>query len=200
VSDKGRLEAFSDGVFAIAITLLILEVRSPQGHGALGRALLREWPSYAAYVVSFATIGIVWVNHHALFERITRVDRRLMFINLGLLFSVSLLPFPTTLLARHIVHTPAADQHLAAAVYSASCLAMGLGFFGLWRYVSQKEHLLMQEVTAAQASAILRRNAVGTVMYLAAIALAFVSAYVSLIVCAGVALFYVFPGRTVTQA
>src|SRR4029450_3918241 len=96
---KTRLEAFSDGVFAIAITLLIIEVRVPHSKaGDLARDLANQWPSYAAYVVSFAIIGIIWVNHHDIFERITTVDRPLLFLNLLLRLPVAVLPLPPALL------------------------------------------------------------------------------------------------------
>ena len=100
---KSRTEAFSDGVFAIAITLLIIEVRVPDSQsGELGRDLANQWPSYAAYLVSFVIIGIIWVNHHDIFERITTVDRPLLFLNLLLLLTVAFLPFPTARLGQYI--------------------------------------------------------------------------------------------------
>ena len=100
---KTRLEAFSDGVFAIAITLLIIEVRVPDSEaGELARDLANQWPSYAAYAVSFAIIGIIWVNHHDIFERIVTVDRPLLFLNLLLLLTVAFLPLPTALLGDYI--------------------------------------------------------------------------------------------------
>src|SRR5215470_9469621 len=94
----GRLEAFSDGVLSIAATLLVLELHVPESGDNLGAALLAQWPSYAAYVVSFITIGIIWVNHHQLFALVRRVDRTLLFLNLALLMVVSVLPFPTAIL------------------------------------------------------------------------------------------------------
>ena len=99
--EKSRLEAFSDGVFAIAITLLVLEIVVPhiEEHGDLGQALLDLWPSYLAYATSFLTIGIMWINHHTVFRQLGEVDHRFLFINLGLLMCISFVPFPTTLLA-----------------------------------------------------------------------------------------------------
>src|ERR1041385_8087175 len=94
----GRLEAFSDGVFSIAATLLVLELHVPDIGSGLGQALLAQWPSYLTYVTSFATIGIIWVNHHSLFEHVRQVDRPLLFLNLLLLITGSLIPFPTSLL------------------------------------------------------------------------------------------------------
>jgi len=101
VSDTNRTEAFSDGVLAIAITLLVLDLSVParNDHGSLARALAHEWPAYGSYVTSFLVIGIIWVNHHAIFELIGRVDRIAMFLNLLLLMTVVTIPYTTHLLA-----------------------------------------------------------------------------------------------------
>jgi uncharacterized membrane protein len=95
MSSKARVEAFSDGVFAIAATLLVLDLAVPRPGGGLLGGLLGQWPQYAAYTTSFITIGIIWVNHHAVIERLARVDRGFMFVNLVLLMFVALIPFPT---------------------------------------------------------------------------------------------------------
>src|SRR3954469_17222873 len=98
-----RLETFSDGVFEIAVTLLILEIGVPHvARGDLAHALVKLWPSYATYVVSFFTIGIIWVNHHSQFMQIERADRVLLFLNLYLLMWVAFIPFPTALLAEYL--------------------------------------------------------------------------------------------------
>ena len=113
-----RLEMFSDGVLAIAITLLILEVQVPHvGRGGLWSALGHLWPSYSAYLVSFATIGIMWVNHHAMFERIAHTDRGLLYLNLALLGAIAFLPFPTAVLAQY-VRGDAANARAACATSS----------------------------------------------------------------------------------
>ncbi|WP_052372699.1 TMEM175 family protein [Amycolatopsis taiwanensis] len=124
MNESGRVEAFSDGVFAIAITLLILEIKVPSAdeHGGLWRALGAQWPSYAAYVVSFLIIGIMWVNHHQLFSYVARVDRTLMFLNLLLLMVVAAVPFPTAMLAEYLREDGA--SHVAAAVYSLVMVVM----------------------------------------------------------------------------
>ena len=103
--ESRRAEAFSDGVFAIAITLLVLDLRLPGAgpeHHTLIYQLLHDWPQYFAYVVSFLTIGIMWMNHHTIFAHITRVDRPLLVINLLLLMAVVAIPFPTSLVAEHL--------------------------------------------------------------------------------------------------
>ena len=99
MNDTARLETFSDGVFAIAATLLILEVHR-RGHGSVTHELLHAWPSYAAYAISFLTIGIIWVNHHTVFQQIGRVDRTFLFINVVFLMVIAFSPFPTRVLAR----------------------------------------------------------------------------------------------------
>src|SRR5205085_5705026 len=105
-----RVEAFSDGVLAIAATLLVLELRVPDPGQDLAQALLAQAPSYATYLVSFLTIGIIWVNHHQLFAHVRRVDRTLLFLNLLRLLVVSLTPFPTALLGRFV--TAERDSHV----------------------------------------------------------------------------------------
>ena len=111
------VEAFSDGVFAIAITLLVLDIRVPEGHeGQLGRELLAIWPSYAAYAISFLTIGVMWLHHHHLMMFVDTVDRGLLYRNLGLLAVVGFLPFPTELLARYATGSGSDDRRVAVAV------------------------------------------------------------------------------------
>src|SRR3954447_16101893 len=113
----GRLEAFSDGVLAIAITLLVLEIKiEPSGFDHLWRALAHEWPSYLAYVTSFLTIGAVWLAHHALFVRLRAIDAVLMRLNLLLLMAVSFLPFPTGLMAEALRESDSAER-AAVVVY-----------------------------------------------------------------------------------
>jgi uncharacterized membrane protein len=191
---KTRLEAFSDGVFAIATTLLVIEVKVPEAEaGRLAHELWQQWPSYAAYLVSFLTIGIVWINHHTQFERIAFVDWPLLFINLVILMVVAFIPFPTALIAEYL--RGGEDQHVAAAVYCATMLAMGAAFGVLWQYVSRRDGLLAQALTSQQRARIARRTAVGFVGYSVALAAAFVSAPVSLAICALIPLYYALAPR-----
>ena len=193
MTDTGRTEAFSDGVFAIAATLLVLDLHVSAGRGHLASALGAEWPHYATFVVSFLTIGIIWVNHHTQFDLIARVDRTLLFVNLMLLMFVVLIPFPTSLLADHLHTGP--DGHVAAAFYSATLLAMGLAFFGVWRYAAAHDDLLAGPLTKEDVRHLTRRNLVGLGAYAVAIGIAFVNAPASLVLCGAVALYYVVPGR-----
>jgi uncharacterized membrane protein len=128
----GRAEAFSDGVFAIAITLLVLSLKL-SGSGTVKSQLLAAWPQYFAYVVSFLTIGIMWMNHHTILAHVQRVDRPLLVINLLLLMGVVVIPFPTVLVAQHLTDKAAAPA--AVVTYGLVMIAISLGFAGLWIYV-----------------------------------------------------------------
>jgi uncharacterized membrane protein len=186
---KGRVEAFSDGVFAIAITLLIIEVRIPHSEaGHLAGDLGRLWPSYAAYVVSFAIIGILWVNHHAIFHRITAVDRPLLFINLLLLLTVAFLPFPTALLGEYI--RGGDNAHVAAAVYSANMTLIGLAFFAVWTYLARVPELMGPGFGTEDALRTRRSMIVGPVLYGLSILLAFVSPVACLVIYGVLALYF----------
>ena len=124
--EKSRAEAFSDGVIAVAITLLALDLAVPgPGHGPLGGLLGQKWPNYAAYAVSFLTIGIIWINHRAMFSRLRGVDHTVLVLNLVLLMAVVVLPFSTSLMASYL--RSGQGEKLAAAVYGGSFLLMGTG-------------------------------------------------------------------------
>ncbi len=184
-----RVEAFSDGVFAIAITLLILEVRPPHSApGELAGDLVSLWPSYAAYTVSFAIIGIIWVNHHDIFRQIVAVDRPLLFLNLLLLLTVAFLPFPTVLLADYL--RSGTNSHIAAAVYSVNMTVIGLSFIAVWTYLARAPVLLDPAVGTAGALRARRAAFVGPALYGLSIPLAFVSAVACLIVYAALALYF----------
>ena len=191
--DAGRLEAFSDGVFAIAITLLILEIEVPHvGHGeSLWRALGHEWPSYAGYVVSFLVIGIIWVNHHQVFGHVVRVDRTLLFLNLLVLMIVAALPWPTALLAAYLRRDDAA-AHTAAAVYSLTMVAMSFAFQALWWHLTRSGHLFHPRVDPDGARGTRARFALGSLAYPATVGLAFVSAPLTLAAHGALALYYGF--------
>src|SRR5258705_5357201 len=130
MTGSGRVEAFSDGVFAIAITLLILDVAVPPRDstpsGGLAEALGHQWPSYFAYLVSFLVIGIIWVNHHTVFANVRRVDRGGLFTNLALLLTGSAIPFPTHPFGEEL--TPGTHSHIAAGIYTATMLALGVRY------------------------------------------------------------------------
>jgi uncharacterized membrane protein len=196
--DSGRLEAFSDGVFAVAITLLALNLVIPgPGHGPLGEQLASRWPAFVAYIVSFLTIGIIWVNHHGLFRSFSSIDRVLLFLNLLLLFFVVTIPFATATIADYLRHG-GPDAALAAAIYQGVFLGMSLGFGGLFWWSIRREHLRMP-LDGAGARAALIRFTVGGAGYVAAIGIAFLSAPASLLISGLVAVYYMFE-QTPAQA
>jgi uncharacterized membrane protein len=195
--ESGRLEAFSDGVFAVAITLLALDLAIPvPGHGHLTSQLSAHWPSFAAYLVSFLTIGIIWVNHHTLFNNIAHVDRPLLFFNLLLLFFVVSIPFVTTMFADYL-HHGGPDARVAGAIYNGVFTGMGVSFALLFWWCISHEHLKAQLPPGAVWSAVFRFG-IGNIAYVAAIGIAFVSPDVALLISGLVAIYYMFeqtPGR-----
>jgi uncharacterized membrane protein len=196
-ADTGRLQAFSDGVFAVAITLLVFNIATPHvRQGRLTQALLDQWPSYAGYVVSFLTIGIIWVNHHGTFRHIVRTDRPLLFINLLLLMTVSFIPFPTNLLSQYI-QGGGTNASVAAFVYAATMTAMSIAFSGLWFYAVQRGLLHSDHVDRRRARASVPRFGFGLLLYVSAMALALVSPMLDLALFALLALFYVFDQQAV---
>jgi uncharacterized membrane protein len=172
-NETGRIEAFSDGVFAIAITLLILEIRVPPqtADGVLRDALRDLWPSYLAFLASFMTIGVMWLNHHRLFSLINKKDDGLIALNLLLLLGITWLPFPTALLAEHLLGSHS-DQQAAAIIYAGSFLALAIVFNVMWRYAMRRK-IVGEELKAA---AISRQYALGPIMYAVLVAVAFFSA------------------------
>ena len=186
---SGRVEAFSDGVMAIAITLLILDVRVPVAEeGDLASKLAHQWPSYASYAVTFLIIGIIWVNHHFLFDRVRAVTRAVLYLNILLLMGVAFLPFPTALLAEYLREDQ--NSHIAAAVYSATMVAIGIGFVALWWHLARHPELMEEDTDGSVARTAMRRALVGPIVYGATIALAFVSAPACLVVYALMALYF----------
>ena len=197
VMGKGRIEAFSDGVIAIAITLLVLEIHVPAPDSAhsLGYELAHQWPQYAAYVVSFLTIGIIWINHHAMLDRLVAVDHGALVLNLLLLMSIGLLPWTTDLMATYL--TRGAGARLAAAVFGASLLVMAVLFYVFQhRVLLAKEHLLQDRMTPAARQRVLRRNAMGLLPYAIAVPAAAISPYITLGIAGAVAGFYALPTTT----
>ena len=188
---SSRLEAFSDGVFAIAATLLVLELRVPADSPDLVASLRELWPAYAAYLVSFLTIGIIWVNHHTLLEHCRRVDRRFLYLNLLLLVAVGIVPFPTSLVDRYIL-----SEHGAAAalvVYGIGAVLIAIAFSGVFFYASQDDRLVGDVATARRLRAEGRFFPIGLGAYTLGIALAFVSPVASLAIYALTAMFNALP-------
>ena len=188
-SETARTEAFSDGVFAIAITLLVLEIQLP-GRGDLGDQLVHIWPSYLAYVTSFLSIGVMWVNHHAVFARLARADHGLLFLNTLLLLVVAFIPFPTPVLAQFV---ETGGARAAAVLYGATMSLTAITYFAWWRYASAGRRLIGDEVPDEVVDDITRAYAPGTLLYGGAALLAFLQPWVSAAAYLGIAVFYALP-------
>jgi uncharacterized membrane protein len=184
-----RLESFSDGVIAVAITLLVLGISVPrEGTHHLAHDVGHQWPEYVAYVISFLTIGIIWINHHAMISRLREADHTILILNLLLLMTIGLLPFATDLVATH------RGQPLAAAIYSGCFMLMAIAFSVLNRRVLiVRADLLVETLPLELRRRIYRRAAMGVLPYVLATALAFVSPYLTLGICAALGLYYATP-------
>ena len=182
------MEAFSDGVFAIAITLLILAVGIEQAiaRGSVERTLLHLWPAYIAYAVSFITVGIMWVNHHQIFQHFERLDRTLLLLNILLLMCISFTPFPTRVVADHA--QSGSDREAAAILYGATMTLTAICFFAVWMYGSRR--LLRADADMREVDGITRSYLPGAPTYALATAVAFVSSVASLIMFGALAIFY----------
>lgn len=191
-NETARIEAFSDGVFAIAITLLIIEVHVPAREHAetLSHELLRIWPSYLGYLTSFLTIGVMWINHHRVFTLIDRYDHTLLVLNMLLLLLIAFLPFPTAVLAQFIETDGA---RAAAALYGSTMVLIAIAFFAWWHYASGSRRLIADTVPQEQLDAITRAYNPGTPLYAIALALAFVEPWASAAGFLSLAVFYALP-------
>lgn len=193
--ETGRTEAFSDGVFAIAITLLILDMKVPRlvdlGHRTLSSALFNQWSAFLAYTISFLTVLIMWINHHKLFRHIRRIDHSFMILNGCLLMMVTFVPFPTALLAEH-ARGPYART--AAAFYSGTFLVIAIFFQLIWSYASRHKRLLHARHDAGTIIAITRQYRFGPLYYLISFLLAFVNWWASIAACVALAIFFALPG------
>ena len=189
-SETARVEAFSDGVFAIAVTLLVLELKVPAHNRPLGAALLAQWPSYIAFLISFAFIGIMWINHHRLFTHIVRATNGLLALNLLLLLGVTVVPFPTAVLAASL---GTAQQRTAALFYNGVYLVIAIFFNVLWRYCRSRR--LIDEKSAASAATISKQYAAGPLVYLICFLLAWISVAASLALNFALAVFFALPPK-----
>jgi uncharacterized membrane protein len=196
-----RTEFFSDAVFAIAITLLILEIRVPD-QGPLGSALLALWPSYVAYVISFLVIGTIWINHHLMFEKIAHADSSLMALNLLMLMAVAFLPFPTAVLAE--AFHKGEGENIAAAFYGGTLTIAGL-FVNLTWHHAARNRLLDPNLTDQQIRQIGRRYLLGPLTYALAAVVGSVVPALAVAIYGLLNIFYLWPrsppsGNSVTEA
>jgi uncharacterized membrane protein len=176
--------------------VLELGVPKPGSPGTLAHKLADQWPSYSAYVVSFLTIGVIWINHHAMLRRVQTVDHAVLVLNLLLLLLIGVLPWTTALMAEYLREDE--GQHLAAAVYAGSFLAMAVAFYGMQRYLMLRPRLLLPSISPEERAEVRRRNRAGLLPYLVATAAAPLSSYLVLGICAAVAVYYALPSVTRT--
>ncbi|HEX2089350.1 MAG TPA: TMEM175 family protein [Actinomycetota bacterium] len=192
VNDTARLETFADGVMAIAITLLILEVGVPHVEGrSLGSAIARQWPSYVAFVVSFLTIGIIWVNHHHMFRLIARTNHTFLILNVLFLMTICILPWPTALLADYARDSEGAT--VAAAIYGGVMTAVSIMFNLVWRYAAKDQRLLVPGISPEAIARSHRNYLAGPVVYGAAVVMAFIEPKVSIGIYAALAVYWLLP-------
>lgn len=190
MKETARVETFSDGVFAVAITLLVLDLKVPLQPPLL-QGLFAEWPLFVAYLISFAFILIMWINHHWMFQHIVRIDSTFMLLNGLLLLGVTLVPFPTSLVAQYILTD---EQRTATAFYSGWFFLIAIFFNLMWQYASAHGRLLSaHDHDAGLAQVISQRYRWGPASYFTAFVLAFIWAPASLALNFGLAIFYAWP-------
>jgi uncharacterized membrane protein len=185
---KARLETLSDGIFAIAITLLVLTIAQPATYRNLAHELGGLWPSLAAYAVSFSVIGIMWLNHHSVFANIDAIDRGVFFLNLLLLMTVVFIPYPTGVFGQALGKEQ--GERVAAAFYSAAMAVNGFAWGALWLYVSVGRRRLNPDFPEAERRITTILFTSGSFLYLVAVGVAFVNAYACLAFHGALAVFY----------
>jgi TMEM175 potassium channel family protein len=183
-----RLHALIDGVFAIAVTLLVLDLPNLDGGQDFVHRLLQQWPAYAAYLVSFASIGVIWIEHHGMMSAVRYIDRRFLERTLAFLLFVSIIPWPTELAAGHIRDSGSAARTVAA-LYAAVMMLMGLTMAASWRYLVRHEQLVVTTARSAMAAGA-RRALLGALAYVPALILAPLTPAVSLILDAVIAVYF----------
>lgn len=200
--ETGRIEAFSDGVFAVAITLLVLNLQLPRslGTGNLAEWLVGQWPLFLAFVTSFALVGVMWINHHRIFSLITHSDSMLMGLNLALLLMVVFVPFPTALVAQYISLASTntnflVNQRTAALLYNGTNIVLAIAFIALWQYATHKGRLLGKNANLQAVEAISKQYRFGPLFYAAAFGLAWIYVPASIMLNLLMAVYFAIPAR-----
>jgi uncharacterized membrane protein len=193
-NETARIEAFSDGIFSIAATLLVLELKHPPPELPFWQGLLHMWPGYVSFVLSFFFIGIMWINHHRLFAHITKADDLVMTANLMLLFGVVFVPYPTSLMGASITMLDTGYSRNVAIFYNASYMAIGV-LFNLLFFVCRRQKVLDHYLGVTNVREAARQYAVGLVYYAACVAMTFWSVPLSLVMNALMAVWFLIPPR-----
>ncbi len=197
---KNRLEAFSDGVLAIAITLLVLELRPPdlEPGQTLVSALLHQWPSYVAYLVAFAQLGVIWLNHHRLFQQVKTVDGPALLLNLNLLLWVVVIPFPTSVVSRYL-GDGGASARAAVTLFSLVLLATAISFVALYLWITHDARLIHHAAPPEVVRAARWRFSVGLGTYTLAIPVGLLVPWAALALHFAMALYYAFDQATLVR-
>ena len=186
-----RLEYFSDAVFAIVITLLVIDIRLPEHlSGALAPTLVRLWPSYLAYAISFIVIGAIWINHHGMFLHIERTDNGFLLVNILQLMTIAFIPFPTAVLARAIADE--SGMTTATIFYGGTLVAVGISVNLMWHY-AVRAGLLKKGLGQAKVRLLGRRFLVGPLSYALATAVALVLPWAALTIFVGINVYFLWP-------
>jgi uncharacterized membrane protein len=198
VNETARIEAFSDGIFSIAATLLVLELKHPPPELPFWSGILHMWPGYVSFVLSFFLIGIMWINHHRLFAHIQKADDLVMTANLMLLLGVVFVPYPTSLMGASITMLDTNYSRNVAIFYNASYLAIGVLFNLLW-FVCRRQKVLDHYLGVTNVEQATRQYAAGLVYYCACLAMTWWSVPLSLVMNAAMAVWFLIPPRHRTR-
>jgi len=193
IMNTSRLEAFSDGVFAIAITLLVIELPKLDVHGNIAQQLLDSWPSFFAYAISFLLIGLVWANHHSMFIHVKRVDRQLLFLNTLLLASVAILPYPTALLADGL--SESSNLPTVTFLYGIVLSVGGIFFNLVWQYITRRSGIIDPKLPQSFIRRSRRTFTAGPIVYLAAALVSLAYPVVGLVSYAALIIFFWLPPK-----
>jgi len=191
-----RIEAFSDGVFAIAITLLILEIRLPHTdatHGSVAAALVSLWPSYFAYIFSFVMIGIYWVNHHYIFNIYQKTDHVFNLLNVFFLMCISFLPFPTAVLGEHLLDVK--EQKTVIIFYVLGLMLPAASWFLKWLYASSNYRLIDSRLSPRFVDHLTKQYGFSVIFYLLALVISVIQPVVGLAIAVGLTFLYLLPSK-----
>jgi uncharacterized membrane protein len=188
---KTRIEALTDGIFAIAMTLMVFDIKLPAGTSPLGlrHELIRLWPRFLAYAISFIMLGVYWVGHHNQYHYIRRTDRPFLWINIFFLMGISLIPFSTGLLGQY------SGERTALIVYGLNLIMAGGLLYGHWSYATRRYRLVESQIPAEVVTLAKNRIAMGPAASILAVCVSFLEARLSLAIFALIPLLYLLPGR-----